>query len=378
MLRRHAKTTYSVVAVVALVVVILFVASYATWSRMDRGGVPGDKDLRIRYVSAYGKDSGKGNVVAVQPYTLASDYASILRLANKLDAYLYEARKRGWLNRKTVVVFPEYIGAWLVVGGREKRGVYTSPTVDGAMKLMAASNPISFARAYVAARGPDRAKEALFRMKGKWMAGWYDAIFSNLAKRYGVTIVAGSIILPAQNGGPLRNVSAVYGPDAKPLGMVTKAFPTREEKTFIAPGKVEDLPVFDTPAGKLGVLVCADAWFPEAYEVLKRKGASIVVVPSYGMGSDEVLKRKWRGYSGWPNPSDVSAGDPGNITEWQAFMKYSLPGRLPESGIPTGVVVCLRGRLWDLGSHGTTVVVKNGKVKVAPSVDGAAIVNVWL
>jgi hypothetical protein len=99
---------------------------------------------------------------------------------------------------------------------------------------------------------------------------------------------------------------------------------------------------------------------------------------SYGMGSDEVLKRTWRGYSGWPNPSDVSAGDPGNITEWQAFMKYALPGRLPKSGIPDGVQVSLRGSLWDLGSHGTTVVVRKGKVRVAPMVDGAQIVNVWL
>lgn len=29
---------------------------------------------------------------------------------------------------------------------------------------------------------------------------------------------------------------------------------------------MDDIPVFDTPVGKLGVLVCADSWYPEAYK----------------------------------------------------------------------------------------------------------------
>lgn len=35
---------------------------------------------------------------------------------------------------------------------------------------------------------------------------------------------------------------------------------------------VEDLPVFETPVGKLAVLICADSWFPEQYKALKEKG----------------------------------------------------------------------------------------------------------
>ena len=373
---------------ICVVVLIAIVAAYARWARSDRLPVFGTPDLRLKSFVEYGADSGRGNLLCIQPYMLTSDYASDDTLYQKLGAYLWEADRRGWVNRKTIVIFPEYVGAWLVVAG-EKRGVYESPTVDGAMKLMAASNPISFIRAYASAEGRDRLKDALFRMKANEISGGYYSVFAPLAADYGVTIVAGSIILPSprvefpgfvgHRRGPLYNVCAVFTPAPGACDdLAVKSYPTKEEQAFIAPGKVEDLPVFDTPAGRLGVLVCADAWFPEAYEVLKRKKASIVVVPSYGPGSDEVLKRTWRGYSGWPNPSDVSAGDPGRITEWQAFMKYALPGRLPKSGIPTGVVVCLRGRLWDLGSHGTTVVVKDGKVKVAPSVDGAAIVNVWL
>ncbi len=369
-----------------VLIVALLLGAYAVWCRTDRGSIGFDRDLHIKDVSEYGKDAGRGNVLSVQPFVQTAEYSSPLSFYWKAERYLHEAQTHGLLGQKTVVVFPEYIGTWLVVGG-EKRGVYTSPTVGGAMKLMAASNPVALVRSVTAAKGSDKLRDALFRMEGERMSDWYETIFGNLAREFKVIIIAGSIILPSPKivdgrleigDGPLYNVSVVYGPDGKALGLVTKAFPTKDEQKFISAGRVEDLPVFDTPAGKLGVLICADAWFPQSYEVMKRKGASIVVSPSYGVGNAEVLKRKWPGYSGWDNPKDVDPHDPGELTEWDASLKYALPGRLPKSGIPNGMTVCLRGHLWDLGSHGTTLVVRRGKVSIAPTVDGAALVNLWL
>ncbi len=48
-----------------------------------------------------------------------------------------------------------------------------------------------------------------------------------------------------------------------------------------APG--EDLPVFDTPWGKTGVLVCADRRWPETARAVRLKGARLTLIPSYGM-----------------------------------------------------------------------------------------------
>jgi len=45
----------------------------------------------------------------------------------------------------------------------------------------------------------------------------------------------------------------------------------------------EDLPVFNMPWGKTGVLICADRRWPETARVLRLKGAGIVLIPSYGM-----------------------------------------------------------------------------------------------
>jgi predicted amidohydrolase len=50
-----------------------------------------------------------------------------------------------------------------------------------------------------------------------------------------------------------------------------------QEKFFFRPGN--QLPVFATPMGTLGILICYDRGFPEAWRVLVLQGAEIVVVP---------------------------------------------------------------------------------------------------
>lgn len=39
----------------------------------------------------------------------------------------------------------------------------------------------------------------------------------------------------------------------------------------------EDLPVFETDFGRIGILTCYDGWFPESFRVLSLKGAEILV-----------------------------------------------------------------------------------------------------
>jgi predicted amidohydrolase len=45
----------------------------------------------------------------------------------------------------------------------------------------------------------------------------------------------------------------------------------------------DDLPVFDTEWGKVGMLICADRRWPETARVLRLKGARITLIPSDGM-----------------------------------------------------------------------------------------------
>ena len=55
-----------------------------------------------------------------------------------------------------------------------------------------------------------------------------------------------------------------------------------DEKFYFRPG--DGFPVFETEAGRLGVLICYDRWFPEAWRMLALQGAEIVCVPNASLG----------------------------------------------------------------------------------------------
>lgn len=147
------------------------------------------------------------------------------------------------------------------------------------MTALIAANPLPYAGSLVASSEPDRAAAAIFRMRSADMAERYQAAFSALAAEYRITIVAGSIVLAGAHvedgairtrpGGPLENVSAVFGPDGGVhAALVRKAYPIPSEAGFTAGASLEDYPVFDTPTGRLGVLICADSWHPDVYAAL--------------------------------------------------------------------------------------------------------------
>jgi len=375
-MRRAARWILAGAAAVAV--------AYGVWSRAGRRPPSEPVDLNLTGVESFGEDRGNGNLLGIQPWMVPSDYASEERFRRKLDGYLAAARKAGFLGPDTVVVLPEYLGTWLVVVG-EKASVYSAATVAEATRAMAFSNLPSLLRWTIVSPAPDRTRYALFRMKARSMAATYDRVLSGLARSYGVTLVGGSIVLPdprirdgrlAAGSGPLYNVCVVYGPDGRAQEpVVRKAFLIADERPFLAAGKVEDLRAYVTPAGKLGVLICADAWYPEAYEALARQRADLIVAPSYVFG-DRSWERPWGGYeNGRPRGSQPAQG---RLTEEEAWMAYAMPARLGDSGARAGMTVFLRGRLWDLGSDGESFAVANGVTHMSQRRDAAALINLWL
>ncbi len=84
-------------------------------------------------VRCLGEDTGSGNLLGIQPYMTPADYASEERFHEKLDGYLRRGHEAGFVGEKTVVVFPEYLGAWLVAIG-EKESVRSARTVAEAAR----------------------------------------------------------------------------------------------------------------------------------------------------------------------------------------------------------------------------------------------------
>lgn len=378
------------------IVIILSWAAYLKWT----GWLNGDPTISIKssetgraiqHIKQIGHRSERGNLVGIQPWMEPTDYRNGLTFREKLTAYLQTAKDSGLIiPGKTIVILPEYLATWLVTMNEANR-VYKAKTLQDGLTAMVASHPIRFWQTYrtVPDSVADKTKYAVFAMKGQPMAHEYQLAFDMLAAQFDVTIVAGSILLPnpaVENGklitrtGPLYNIAAVFHPDGRiDPQLVKKVFPITDELPFICPTNPADVPVFDTPVGRLGVLVCADSWNSPVYKTLKQKSATLLAVPSFSSG-DSAWSARWQGYSGTATPIDARA-DVGKLTEGQAWLAHAMAGRATsEADIRKGLNVFLRGKLWDLGSDGTTIILndQSGTPRMAPRVDGAALTCLWL
>ncbi len=76
----------------------------------------------------------------------------------------------------------------------------------------------------------------------------------------------------------LYNSSVLIGPKGI-MGIYRKIHLFNREKLFFHPGN-KGLPVFDTPYGKTGMLICFDWMFPEVWRLMALKGAQIICHPS--------------------------------------------------------------------------------------------------
>ncbi len=310
------------------------------------------------------------NIVGIQPYMVSTDYLSSKHFFEKLKTYFEAAKREGYFKNNTVVLLPEYVGTWLVIN-KEKTSVAEANTIAGAMAIMVLSNPFSFVKStFNHHNESDFVAATIFRMKCETMASIYGNAFIELAKTYGVTINAGSIVLPGpslkenkiitDSSQPLYNTSFIFYPNGKiDQHIIRKSFPIKSELPFVSSYPIEELPVFDLSIGKTTVLVCADSWYPQSYDRINQLNAEVVLVNSYCAGNN-TMAAIWNGYDGISSPSDVDTTDVRKISEREAWIKYALPGRIKNTHAVIGVNVFLRGELWDLGTDGQPFFIKEG------------------
>lgn len=376
-MRKLLYLTFSMALIAAL-------TTYAMWAA-DRPVGHYLSDLRIQLVVDQGTPADRGNLLGIQPELFPTDYQSPERLHRKLAAYLQQAQDQGLLNEKTIVVLPEHIGTWLMVSG-EKDELYQATTLEEAMNWLAVSNPVQFVRALISAKGDSRLDDAHLRMKAKSMAKDYQTLFGGLAKAFNVTLVAGTIVLPEPSiidgtlkvgRGALYNSSVVFGRDGVPIGQPQRQMhPVFADHDVIQANGEHTLNVVDTPAGRLGVLIGSDSWYPDNYRKLDAQGAHLVAVPAYIVGRD-TWDKPWRGYKGLSTPSSVSL-KAGELSEGQAWHRLTLTGQPPSSQAIAGMSVFLRGQFWDKGSAGQSFLSNNGQQFADGNARGARLLNLWL
>ncbi|WGV59471.1 carbon-nitrogen hydrolase family protein [Brevibacillus brevis] len=136
--------------------------------------------------------------------------------------------------------------------------------------------------AKVGSRSPEGRKD--------WFRYWDNSIvvpseetdkLEEAARKAGVYLVIGVIERDNENsGGTLYCSVLFFGPDGELLGVHRKLKPTASERLIWGEGDGSTLPVFDTPYGKIGALICWENYMPLARAAMYAKGVQIYIAPT--------------------------------------------------------------------------------------------------
>lgn len=117
-------------------------------------------------------------------------------------------------------------------------------------------------------------------------AAWEEALerFRGKARAHRFYMVVG---IAETEGSAVYNSAYLIGPDGGIIGRARKTFLWHFDSKWFSAG--DEYGVFDTPLGKIGIVICADGRVPEISRVLALKGAQIIVDPTnwVSTGRDE-------------------------------------------------------------------------------------------
>lgn len=129
---------------------------------------------------------------------------------------------------------------------------------------------------------------------------------AELARQHGVVIVAG--LFERRAPGLFHNSAIVIEKDGQIVGHYRKMHipddPFFYEKFYFTPGDL-GFQAFPTSAGRIGVCICWDQWFPESARLTALRGAEILVFPTA---------------IGWLEEDKAAYGE-SQRTAWQTMMR---------------------------------------------------------
>ncbi|CAJ2505804.1 Uu.00g131980.m01.CDS01 [Anthostomella pinea] len=103
--------------------------------------------------------------------------------------------------------------------------------------------------------------------------------YQDLAKELSICIVPGTIV--ESEAESLQNIAYFISFDGTIAGRYQKKNLWHPERHHLVSSAHEPHQAFDTPLGRVGLLICWDIAFPEAFRELVTDGAEIICVPTF-------------------------------------------------------------------------------------------------
>lgn len=283
-------------------------------------------------------------LVAVQMRFDLADYRSFDAFRNKIDSLMQQAARKLDPEDDALVAFPEDVGLPLVLQGLEGqlRDVTALAQAIGTVTRRNLA-PLLWLRL----RHRLSWVPALFLHRHEVIAGTYFTVFSEMARRYGVWLAAGSAVLPPY---PLRdgevlwhkplaprvyNCAYLFDPSGKVVGRQDKVhlIDLEQDKALdLASGDAAQVRAFPTPFGKVGIAICLDAFEDDVIDALVRDGAQILVQPSANPGP-------------WT---------PEQQTDW---LRSSYARTYEQGRFAYAVNPMMHGNIWDVAFYGQSSIV---------------------
>ncbi|MDF2790590.1 MAG: nitrilase [Neobacillus sp.] len=123
-----------------------------------------------------------------------------------------------------------------------------------------------------------------------WFRYWENSIevpslstemLGEAARKAGVYLIIGVIERDQEtSGGTLYCTVLFFSPEGTLLGKHRKLKPTAAERVVWGEGDGSTLPVFDTPYGKIGALICWENYMPLARAAMYAKGIQLYIAPT--------------------------------------------------------------------------------------------------
>jgi predicted amidohydrolase len=303
----------------------------------------------------------KVNLVAVQAKPVMSDYADAEAFYDKMAALMQRAVKSVDRSLPTLVAYPEGIGLPLAFVPQTYHQIGDAKTIFQVFLRAVPKNLPRFSRAVLKFR--TSFFRTVFLETALEAEDIYVSTFSTLAREYGVYLSAGCIYLPhieeeAVKGRHVTskavyNQSYLFSPTGVCLRRTPKInlAPPTEPRFGFSPGNRADVLPVDTKMGRLGTLVCYDAFHRSLIERMDAMAVEIIVNPSHN-------ERRW----------DAPAGFNKSITVGEVWMRHGLPTMIQgREHLKYGVSPMLVGPVFDIRSHGQSRICRNlGRIDADP------------